>query len=283
MVFTNHSSQFLAASTQGDSERADLFDTLNYAHQIIAPSEQLLDSTFDLGYPRNRGSYIANGVNTDQFSPNEDVRQKTRRQLNIQPHETVILCARRIVEKCGIIYFAKALRRLQNTQDLVVLLTGFSGSLTWRDYEYESLVLEELEHLPPGIRVVKLGQVPSDDMPSYYRAADFSVLPSLVEATSIAGLESMASGVPLIGTNVGGIPAIIKNEIDGLLVPSEDSHALENAIRRLIADPDRRRLMGEQAREATISRFSWNIISRKTAEVYGRAAEEFKKSGSVKF
>ena len=144
-------------------------------------------------------------------------------------------------------------------------------------------MLEELEHLPPGIRVVKLGQVPSDDMPSYYRAADFSVLPSLVEATSIAGLESMASGVPLIGTNVGGIPAIIQNEIDGLLVPSEDPHALAQAIRSMIGDPDKRRVMGDRAREATISRFSWDIISRKTTEIYERAAEEFKKSGPVKF
>ena len=125
MVFTNHSSQFLAASSQNDTQRKHLFHTLNYAHQIIAPSEQLLESTFDLGYPRNRGSYISNGVDTDQFSPNEDVRQITRRQLNIQPHETVILCARRIVQKCGIVYFAKALRKLQNAQDLVVLLTGF--------------------------------------------------------------------------------------------------------------------------------------------------------------
>ena len=283
MVFTNHSSQFLAASTQGETERAQLFNTLNYAHQIIAPSEQLLESTFDLGYPRNRGSYIPNGVDTDKFSPNEGVRQKMRKQLNIQPHETVILCARRIVQKCGIVYFAKALRRLQNTQDLVVLLTGFSGSLTWRDHHYESLVLKELEHLPPGIRVVKLGHVPSDDMPSYYRAADLSILPSLVEATSIAGLESMASGVPLIGTNVGGIPAIIQDKVDGLLVPSEDPHALEKAIRIMIDAPDKRRAMGDRAREATISRFSWDIISRKTAEIYERAAEEFKLSGPVKF
>ena len=282
MVFTNHSSQFLAAATQGDAERSHLFHTLNYAHQIIAPSEQLLESTFDLGYPRNRGSYIPNGVDTDQFSPNENVRQTTRRQLNIQPHETVILCARRIVEKCGIVYFAKALRRLQNVQNLVVLLTGFSGRLTWRDHEYESLVLEELEHLPSGIRVVKLGHVPSDDMPSYYRAADFCVLPSLVEATSIAGLESMASGVPLIGTNVGGIPAIIQNDFDGLLVSAKDPHALEQAIRVMIDAPEKRRAMGDRAREAAISRFSWDIISRKTAEIYERASEEFKKSGPVK-
>jgi glycosyltransferase involved in cell wall biosynthesis len=281
MVFTNHSSQFLAASAQGETERAHLFHTLNYAHQIIAPSEQLLQSTFSLGYPSNRGSYITNGVDTNQFSPNEESRQQTRTKLNIQPHETVIFCARRIVQKCGIVFFAKALRRLQNIHDLVVLVTGFSGSLTWRDHQYEALVLEELEHLPVGIRVIKLGHVPSDDMPSYYRAADFSVLPSLVEATSIAGLESMSSGIPLIGTNVGGIPAIVKDGVDGLLVPAKDPQSLEQAMRTMVNNRDKRRSMGERAREAAISRFSWDIISQQTARVYEQAAKEFKQSGPV--
>ena len=116
----------------------------------------------------------------------------------------------------------------------------------------------------------------------FKRVADFCVLPSLVEATSIAGLESMASGVPLIGTNVGGIPAIIQNDFDGLLVSAKDPHALEQAIRVMIDAPEKRRAMGDRAREAAISRFSWDIISRKTAEIYERASEEFKKSGPVK-
>ena len=92
----------------------------------------------------------------------------------------------------------------------------------------------------------------------------------------------MASGVPLIGTNVGGIPAIIQNDFDGLLVSAKDPHALEQAIRVMIDAPEKRRAMGDRAREAAISRFSWDIISRKTAEIYERASEEFKKSGPVK-
>jgi glycosyltransferase involved in cell wall biosynthesis len=105
-------------------------------------------------------------------------------------------------------------------------------------------------------------------MPDLYRAADLSVLPSLAEATSIAGLEAMATGLPLVGTDVGGIPIIIEDKATGLIVSPRDPNAMAKALGQLIADADVRRRMGAAARAKVQREFTWPVIVEKTVEVY---------------
>ena len=117
-------------------------------------------------------------------------------------------------------------------------------------------------------RTIFLGSVANSEMPDLYRAADLSVLPSLAEATSIAGLEAMATGLPLVGTDVGGIPTIIEDKATGLIVPPRDPDAMANALGQLISDADLRRRMGAAARAKVEREFTWPVIVRKTVEVY---------------
>jgi glycosyltransferase involved in cell wall biosynthesis len=117
-------------------------------------------------------------------------------------------------------------------------------------------------------RVKFLGAVPNSSMPEIYRACDVAVLPSLAEATSIAGLEAMACGLPLVGTNVGGIPAIVADGVSGLLVPPADPDALAGALDRLVDNAGLRRAMGEAGRCSAQGNFSWPIIARRTAAAY---------------
>jgi glycosyltransferase involved in cell wall biosynthesis len=114
-------------------------------------------------------------------------------------------------------------------------------------------------------------------MPEVYRACDISVLPSWREATSITGLESMASGLPLVATRVGGIPELVEEGETGLLVAPRDPGALGAAIASLVEAPERRREMGRRARARAVSRFAWSAIAADTAALYretgpGRAA-----------
>lgn len=118
-----------------------------------------------------------------------------------------------------------------------------------------------------------LGSVNNSDMPEIYRSADISVLPSFMEATSITGLESMACGLPLVGSAVGGIPAIISDNVTGLLVEAGDPDQLSRAIGRLVMHPDERTAMGKAARHRVETEFSWTIIAQKTAEIYQKHLE----------
>ena len=170
----------------------------------------------------------------------------------------VVLLARRLVEKNGVVVFADAVTRLKNPARIV-----FAG-----DGAERRKVEQILRDGGCLDRCVFLGNVPNPDMPDIYRAADLSVLPSFMEATSITGLESMATGLPLVGTRVGGIPALINDEETGLLVNSHDPAALAVAMDRLIADSGLRAKMGQAARQRAADHFSWNRIAAQTVDVY---------------
>ena len=118
--------------------------------------------------------------------------------------------------------------------------------------------------------VIFAGRMPNLEMPKYYAASDIVVLPSLKEATSIAGLEAMACGKPLVGANVGGIPQIIADGETGILVPPKNSESLSCAIVSLLIDDEKRTTIGLNARKRAENEFSWQVIARKTQKVYNK-------------
>ncbi|HGY92029.1 MAG TPA: N-acetyl-alpha-D-glucosaminyl L-malate synthase BshA [Planctomycetes bacterium] len=78
--------------------------------------------------------------------------------------------------------------------------------------------------------------------------ADVFVLPSIYESFGLAALEAMASGLPVVATNTGGIPEVVEDGVTGFLVSPRNPKALARAIREMALDPDRRRAMGQAAR-----------------------------------
>ncbi len=103
--------------------------------------------------------------------------------------------------------------------------------------------------------------------PAYYmRSFDMFVLPSLSEGLSSAILTAMACSLPVIATNVGGIPELVVDGLNGLLVPPKDPVALARAIRSLADDPDLCFRMGQRGRERVEERFT---LERKILETEG--------------
>ena len=96
---------------------------------------------------------------------------------------------------------------------------------------------------------------------------------SLTEALGVTFLESMAAGVPVIGTNVGGIPEIIQDGINGLLVPVESPNSIAKAINRLLSDQE---LSGRLVRNATaaLDRFDVSKMMECTFRLYSKVMEE---------
>jgi len=108
---------------------------------------------------------------------------------------------------------------------------------------------------------------------SYYQNADIFVLPSIkfqnqTEGLGVVLLEAMASGVPVIGSNIGGIPDIIKNNVNGLLVPPGDSKALAMAIIMILQDPDLAERLRKAGLETVKERFSWDAITEQFIDIY---------------
>ena len=108
-------------------------------------------------------------------------------------------------------------------------------------------------------QVVFAGLVPYERIPEELRGADVFALPSLQEGLPLSLLEAMASGLPVVASAVGGIPAVVRDGDDGFLVPAGDVAALGAALVRLANDPVRRARLGEAARRAAQA-WSWNSI-----------------------
>ena len=105
-------------------------------------------------------------------------------------------------------------------------------------------------------RVEFTGSIPRQEIGKLYGSSDIVVLPSRSDAMPLVALEAMVSGRAIIATRVGGLPEIVEDEITGLIVPSENPHALASAIARLSEAPDLRRKMGIAAKERS-SGFAW--------------------------
>lgn len=95
------------------------------------------------------------------------------------------------------------------------------------------------------------------DIPEVLSAIDVLVVPTLFfESASIAAVEAMAMGVPVVASRLGGIPELVIDGETGLLVPPGDATALAQALRTLLEDPERRRSMGRQARQRVLAHFT---------------------------
>ncbi len=107
---------------------------------------------------------------------------------------------------------------------------------------------------------------------SYYQRASVFVMPSLTEAFGVTFLEAMAAGVPVIGTNVGGIPEIIHDGTNGLLVPVESPSSITDAINQLLSDAQLRERFIQSA-FSTLNNFSVDKMMECTRSLYQEILE----------
>lgn len=112
------------------------------------------------------------------------------------------------------------------------------------------------------------------DVLNIYRGSDMFILPTHQEALGQAFIEAMAAGLPVIGTRVGGVPELIEDGVNGLLVPAREPKALRAALKRMIEDPELRRRLREEALRITERGFTISNMAYETALFYRRALRE---------
>jgi glycosyltransferase involved in cell wall biosynthesis len=84
----------------------------------------------------------------------------------------------------------------------------------------------------------------------------------------VSVIEAMALGLPIVSTNVGGMPYLVRDGVDGILLPPNDEKAMARAIQDLLADPERARKMAENARKK-VERFDWREVAEQWRELLG--------------
>jgi glycosyltransferase involved in cell wall biosynthesis len=261
-VYTAHESRFLIMAEQARFQRR-LRLALRPFQTIIAPSTELLTVAQQFGVSADKSVFISNAVDSNKFSP--DVACGTvRTRFNVPSDSTLILCPRRLVPKNGVQFLIESVAFIRaRLKKLSVLIVG--------DGPERAKLEERVRELDLQDSVIFAGNQNNDDLPAFYADADIVAIPSLMEATSIAGLEAMASACAVVATNVGGLPEIIDDGVTGLLVPPRDPKALSAAIMRLIENSDLRQQLGQAARARVEREFTWNHVARETSRAYEKA------------
>jgi glycosyltransferase involved in cell wall biosynthesis len=177
-----------------------------------------------------------------------------------------IFYAGSISPRKGLPYLLKAFAYLKQERGIPQRLV-FTGGWTWGDEAIRDLI----QRLGIQAEVVILGNVAPDDMPALYQLADVFVYPSLYEGFGLPILEAMASGCPVVCSNLTALPEVAGDA--ATMIDPRDTTALADAIYRVLCDESERvRLCAKGLARA--KRFSWQATARKTLDVFETVMED---------
>lgn len=217
-------------------------------------------------------SVIPGGVDLRRFQPLP--RGAARAELGLPAEARVLLFVGRIQRLKGVEVLLRAfgeLRRQEPDLDLrLVLAGGLPGPANARG-SHESREIARLRrlaaHLDGGDRVLFAGAVPQERLPTYYSAADVTVMPSSYESFGLVAVESLACGTPVVATRVGGLTAIVRDGETGYLVPWRDPSLFAERLRTLLTADEPRLTMAAGARPSVL-RFDWGRIADQHVALY---------------
>lgn len=202
---------------------------------------------------------VANGVDLERLRLHRP-RTEVRRELGLASEARVVgLVARLDHWGKGHKEFFTALADLPDRDRVEALIIGGGR----REGEMRQLA----EEMGLAGRVHFLGQ--RNDIPDLLAALDIFALPSHSEGVSLALLEAMAAGLPVIATAVGGLPEVVTDGVNGLLIPPKNPEALVQALARLLAEPALAKNLGDNARRHVAENFSLDRLGREINEIYG--------------
>jgi glycosyltransferase involved in cell wall biosynthesis len=230
-------------------------DAINACCAFSANSLHRID-----GFPARRVEVIENGIDLSRYDPATD-RIALRRSLGLDPGRCYLACVARFHPVKDHATLLHAFARIAAARDDADLLLAGDGPLRG---ELEALV----ERLGITGRVRFLGV--RSDVPELLRAVDAFTLTSVSEAASLTLLEAMASRLPVVVTAVGGNPEIVRDGVEGLLVPRGDVAATADAFLCLLGDPAAAAAMGEAGRARVEERYQ---LSR-TINAYWRLYQQ---------
>ncbi|MFN7923330.1 MAG: glycosyltransferase [Bryobacteraceae bacterium] len=232
------------------------------ASAVISVSARLRDFALSLGADPDTAFTVPNGIDSSLFRPEN--REAVRREFDIQPGEKIILTAGHLLENKGHHRVAEVLAKLRH-RGLAVrqFIAGGPG----RGGVYQPELERLIESYGVKDQVRMLGAVAPDKLAKLMVAADVFCLASRAEGWPNVVHEAMASGTPVVATNVGAIPEMIPSEMFGYIVPFGQPRMLEEALwRALTQDWDRKMIAAwGQAR-------SWEKVAAEVVEILERAA-----------
>lgn len=234
--------------------------TLRVSTLVLALSRYSL-STIEQYFPdilaRARVCYWGVDVTTFRPARNEEEKQLCRESLGFSSDSQIVLSVRRLVPRMGLDVLIDAFSLVARESKHAVLLIAGDGPL-------RKQLEQQVSQLDCRARIRFLGLVPEEMLPPLYRAADLFVVPTLeLEGLGLVTLEALASGIPVIGTDVAGTREILEQVERKCLIKNLEPGLLAQGLMDILRlTENKRQALGEKGRELAEKVFAWDSVVR---------------------
>jgi glycosyltransferase involved in cell wall biosynthesis len=236
-------------------ERLDKAVLRRFDHVVVV-SDRLLEDVRRAGLQAPRTSFVENGVARE--IPDGSARGRTRAEFGIQAHERMLLRVGSLARCKGNHTLIEAFSRVVREFPVVLVFAG--------DGAEEQALAGRARALGVAARVKFAGY--RRDVPALLSAADLFVISSQNEGLPVVLLEAMAAAVPVVSTDVGAIPRVIRAGQSGWIVPAGHADALGDALLEALRQPDRASEMARRARQDYEQRFSREAMGQRYLGIY---------------
>ena len=239
---------------------------LERSNKIIAVSEYTKRELLKYyKLDENKIRVIHNGVDINKFKPTND-KLKAKAELGFNPQDKAILSVGRLYARKGLFTLIESMplviRKFKNVK-FIISGKGLSNEL--------GKLAKHAAKLGVKDNIVFAGYFPDKKLPKLYQAADIFAFSTFYENLPFAVLEALSSGLPVVTTNVGGIPEIIDDGKNGFLVEPFNSGELADRILYFLENPTVASEFGFLGRKTIEERFDWRLIVKKVLRVYEEA------------
>jgi glycosyltransferase involved in cell wall biosynthesis len=212
----------------------------NLCDEVLVPYHALKEQLENEGV-QAKVTVARLGVDIEKYCPSKD-RWASKRKVGLEPEKMVIGYVGRVSKEKNVKALLEAFRKLPNQKDLFLLIVGDGPQ-------------EQVQNFKEVKNCLVTGFV--YNVEDYLQAMDLFVLPSLTETTSLATLEAMSTGLPVIATKIGFIQNYIVKNYNGMFFPRNNPALLATKIELLIKNRELREKLGQNARKTVAYSFSW--------------------------
>lgn len=222
---------------------------LKMADAIIVQTGTETDFLQSVGIPKEKITVMGMGVNPDEIIPGS--RDRFLEKFNIAKAKKIVLHIGALCEDKGTLHVVEALKQLWQENDQIFLILAGDKLDSFHRY---------FGHQPEKIRnnILILDFVQGQDKRDMFHAADVVVLPSRIESYGIVYLEAWLARKPVVGSDAGGVPYVINNMENGIIVPFGDVEQISNSIEMLLSNDSLASRMGEAGFYKVMSSATWD-------------------------
>jgi len=240
------------------------------ADMIVTVSEAMKSELIDLGFPKEKIQVCYNGVDPKKYSRGEVSDEKVRevrQNYGVGDNDLMALFVGRLVWIKGVDKLIRAMPQvLQTIPNLKLVIVGLGDMQEYLEKLVQTLKLQDVVKF-------RFEFISEEERIAHYAACDVAAFPSLYEPFGIVALEAMSMGKPVVvgAAGISGMKeSVVPNGQDqcGFHVNPEDPADIAWGLINAVQDPQRKEWLGKNGRKIVLERFSWNVIAKKTAELY---------------